>query len=52
MVGEDKNNRKRNKHGFAAEAILLFIGKNYKYFNMASLSHLETLYPCFNIRYT
>ena len=41
MVGEDKNNE---KHGFAAEAILLLIG-----YLMASLSHLEALYPWFNI---
>ena len=26
MVGEDKNNRKCEKHGFLAAAILLFIG--------------------------
>ena len=26
-VGENKNNRKRKKHGFLAVAILLFIGK-------------------------
>ena len=27
MVGDDKNNRKRKKHGFVAVAILHFIDK-------------------------
>ena len=30
MVDEDKNNRKREKHGFLAAAILLFMGKIIK----------------------
>ena len=27
MVGEDKNTRKRKKHGFIAVTILFFVGK-------------------------
>ena len=43
MVGEDKNNRKRNEHGSCLAVAILTLSVNYNSL-MASLNSLEALF--------